>query len=109
MDLVVEVYTLTSLYPREELFGLTAHSRKTAISIPSNIAEGKRRGTDLQLLNFLRISFASGAELETQIEIAKRLSYANLNAYLKVEILLDEVMRMLNVLITNVHVGQAGV
>lgn len=71
--------------------------RKAAISIPSNIAEGRRRSTKKDYRQFLFNAFGSGAELETQIEISKRL-FRNID-YLKVESLLNEVMKMLNVII----------
>jgi len=96
MDLVVAVYSLTEQFPKSEAYGLTAQMRRCAISIPSNIAEGRRRGSRKDYRQFLIVAYASGAELETQIEIAKRLSFgANLD-YRKVGSLLDEVMRMLN-------------
>ena len=104
IDLVVEVYKLTAIYPPEEKYGLVSQSRRCTVSIPSNIAEGKRRGTKAQFIHFLTISFGSGAELETQIIIAKKLEYAELKDYIKVDLLLDEVMRMLNTLI-NKSVG----
>ncbi|MEK7618471.1 MAG: four helix bundle protein [Patescibacteria group bacterium] len=75
MELVVEVYKLTSGYPSSEMYGLTSQSRRCSVSIPSNIAEGKRRETDKEFRRFLLISYGSGAELETQIEIARRLSF----------------------------------
>lgn len=101
MDLVVAVYELTELYPRSELFSLTSQSRRSAISIPSNIAEGRRRGTRKDYRQFLIIAYGSGAELETQMEIAKRLPFGkNLN-FSKADSLLDEVMRMLNRIINN--------
>lgn len=96
MDLVVSVYKLTEGYPKTELFGLIQHTRKTAVSIPSNIAEGKRRLTKKDYCHFLIISYASGSELETQIEIAKRLPFGKTLNFSKVDNLLDEVMRMLN-------------
>lgn len=99
MELVVSVYELTENYPNEERYGLTSHTRKTAISIPSNIAEGRFRSTRKDFMQFLRIAYASGAELETQIEIAKRLSKTKHLEYGKVDSLLDEVMKMLNVMI----------
>jgi len=97
MDLVIEVYQLTECYPPSELYGLISQSRRSAISIPSNIAEGRRRGSRKDYRQFLIITFGSGAELETQIEIAKRLPFVGkkLN-FQKLDGLLDEVMRMLN-------------
>lgn len=101
MELVVAIYELTEAFPKEEIYGLTAQIRRATISIPSNIAEGRYRGTKKDYTQFLRIAYASGAELETQVEIAKRLTKtANLN-FKKVDSLLDEVMRMLNVIIRN--------
>ena len=96
MDLVMAVYELTEQYPNDEKYGLVFDTRKTARSIPYNIAEGRRRSTRRDYWHFLVISYASGGELETQIEIAKRLPWgANLN-FNKVDNLLLEVMKMLN-------------
>jgi four helix bundle protein len=96
MDLVVAVYKLTEGFPKEELYGLTSQVRRCAVSIPSNIAEGRQRKSTKEFSQFVSIAYGSGAELETQIEIAKRLYFANNIDYSKVDVLLDEVMRMLN-------------
>ena len=101
MDLVVEIYKLTNLFPKSELYGLTSQVRRSAISIPSNIAEGRFRGTIKDYLNFLRIAYSSGAELETQIEISKRLKYGV--DFLAVDKLLEEIMKILNVIIGKMH------
>lgn len=101
MDLVVSIYELTEFYPKSELFSLTSQSRRSAISIPSNIAEGRRRGTRKDYRQFLIMAYGSGAELETQIEIAKRLPFGNNLDFSKPESLLDEIMRMLNKIINN--------
>lgn len=71
-----------------------------AVSIPSNIAEGKLRGSLKEFTHFLRIAFGSGGELETQIEIAKRLPKTAKLDFIPVEALLDEIMRMLNGMIS---------
>jgi len=99
MNLVDAVYDLTEQFPKEHLYGLTAHTQKTSISIPSNIAEGRRRGSDKEFRHFLTYAYASGAELETQIEIAKRRPFAQKIDFSKVDTLLDEVMRMLNTML----------
>ena len=96
MKLVVAVYGLTELYPKSELYGLTSQTRRSAISIPSNIAEGRRRRSRKEYNQFLLIAYSSGAELETQIEIAKRLSFGSGLDFTEVDSLLGEVMRMLN-------------
>jgi four helix bundle protein len=74
MDLAVLVYTSTEKLPRAELFGLTAQIRRAAVSIPSNIAEGKAKGGQ-SYPNHVRIALGSEAELQTQIELARRLEY----------------------------------
>jgi four helix bundle protein len=99
MDLVIEIYRLSEQFPKTELYGLSAQMRRAAVSIPSNIAEGQRRGTRNDYRNFLRIAYGSGAELETQLEIAKRLSFVNDAMYEAANRLMDEVLRMLYVMI----------
>ena len=99
VELVIAVYELTEKFPREELFGLTSQMRRAAVSIPSNIAEGKLRKNKKECRQFFQIAFGSGGELETQIEISKRLlKTKNLN-YNKVDSELEEVMKMLNTFI----------
>ena len=98
IELTIEVYRLTSLYPKSELFGLTAQSRRAAIGIPSNISEGYSRKSRLDYAHFINIAFASGAELETQLIIAKKLKLTDQKEFEKAEHLLQEVMSMLNVL-----------
>ncbi|OGG40829.1 hypothetical protein A2118_01520 [Candidatus Kaiserbacteria bacterium GWA2_50_9] len=100
IELAKRTYILTQQFPPEERFGLASQMQRAAVSIPSNIAEGKLRGSSKEFTHFLRIAFGSGGELETQIEIAKHLpKTAKLN-FVPVETLLDEIMRMLNVMIS---------
>lgn len=101
MELVVEVYKLTIDFPKDELYGLISQMKRCAISIPSNIAEGRRRGSKKDYRQFLIIAYGSGAELETQIEIAKRLPFSKNLDCNKTSQLLNEVMRMLNKMILN--------
>lgn len=96
IELVIEVYKLTEKFPKEELYGLTSQMRRCAVSVPSNIAEGRMRGTRKDFRQFVIIAFSSGAELETQLVISKRLSYGQAEDYNKVDSLLLEVMKMLN-------------
>ncbi len=96
MDLAVFVYFLTEKYPKHEIYGLTSQTRRCAVSIPSNIAEGKLRGTRKDFRQFLIVAFASGGELETQLEIAKRLKYLNDSDYQKATDQLTLIMKMLN-------------
>lgn len=96
MELVVATYELTEKFPKTEQYGLISQMRRCAVSIPSNIAEGRRRGTKKGYRQFLLIAYGSGAELETQIEISKRLPFGKNLDYSKLDSLLDEIMRMLN-------------
>lgn len=73
MELGEEVYRATSRLPEEEKFGLKSQMRRCAVSIPSNIAEGKKRGSIGDYVQFLRVADGSAAELETQILVAQRL------------------------------------
>lgn len=74
-ELAVSLYRLTARLPKEELYGLTSQIRRAAVSVVSNIAEGKGRASDRDLLRFLGNAKGSLFELETQIELAERLSY----------------------------------
>ena len=73
--LVEEVYTVSRSFPKEEMYGLKSQLRRSAVSIPSNIAEGFARLHNREYRNFLYISLGSCAELTTQIIIASRLRY----------------------------------
>ncbi len=75
MDLVMIIYEITKDFPNNESFGLISQLRRSAVSIPSNIAEGCARGSDKQIYHFVNIALGSLAELETQLEISKRLGY----------------------------------
>ncbi|MFA7244602.1 MAG: four helix bundle protein [Candidatus Magasanikbacteria bacterium] len=99
MDLVLLIYQITKNFPKEELFGLVSQMRRAVVSIPSNIAEGKTRGSRKDYRHFLLNSFASGSELETQLLISKRLDYFNMQDFEKINFDLTEVMKMLNTLI----------
>lgn len=98
-ELSLLVYKITKGFPKEELYALTSQIRRAVISIPSNIAEGYCRQRKLEYIQFLQIAFASGAEAETQLLIAKELGYMTYAEYLKTNNLLEEVLKMLNVLI----------
>jgi four helix bundle protein len=99
IQLVVLIYDITSQYPKAEMFGLVSQSRRCAVSVPSNIAEGSMRGSRKDFRQFLIIAKASGAELETQIEIAKRLKFLSEEKFVSVDSLLLEIMKMLNSMI----------
>jgi len=75
MALTTKIYFSTNNFPKEEIFGLTSQIRRSSVSIPSNIAEGFGRETDKDFLRFLNISLGSLFEMQTQLEIAKNISY----------------------------------
>ena len=75
VELVVDIYKITSGFPTEEKYGLISQMRRSAISIPSNIAEGAGRNTDKDFCNFLSYSHASSYELETQVIVAEKLEF----------------------------------
>ena len=77
MTLVTNIYQITNSFPREEAFGLTAQIRRSAVSVPSNIAEGYGRSSDSDLARFLNITAGSLYELQTQLEIARNIKYIN--------------------------------
>lgn len=97
VDLVEMIYKLTTEFPKEEVYGLTSQMRRAAVSIPSNIAEGSKRGTKKDYSQFLRMANGSAAELETQLIISKR--FFKKADFKEVDELLLEVQKMLTVLI----------
>lgn len=87
-NLCLLVYRITKEFPSDEKFGLINQIRRCSVSVPSNIAEGCGRNTDLQLIHYLNIAMGSLSELETQLLISKDLGYIN---KLNSEVLLNEV------------------
>ena len=79
MKLVATVYRETTTYPKDELYGLVVQSRRAAVSIPSNIAEGAGRNSTGELIQFLGIASGSLAELETELELGVMLNYLPVN------------------------------
>jgi four helix bundle protein len=96
MDLVVLIYQRTSTFPNDEKYGLISQMRRSAISIPSNIAEGSRRNTPRDYAHFVAIAYGSGAELETQLELARRLEMLTEKEFEESSSKLTDVMKMLN-------------
>ena len=77
MDLVVQVYRLTATFPKHEVYGLTSQMQRAAVSIPSSIAEGHTREHHKEYLQHIAVAQGSLAELQTQLEIARRLDYVS--------------------------------
>ncbi len=103
MELVTETYDVTEEFPKEEVYGLVSQMRRAAVSIPSNIAEGRYRGTKNEFIQFLRIALGSTGELETQVEIAKMLPKTKKLDFKRSECLLSETGRMLRSMIRKLN------
>ena len=102
IDLVCEIYKLTKFLPKEEAYGLCNQMQRAAVSIASNIAEGKARNYEKEFAKFLSISKGSAAELETQLHICVCLNYVTEEQAKKATDLIEEVFKMLNSLISTV-------
>jgi len=101
MELVREIYILTAHYTREEMFGLTSQTKRAAISIPSNIAEGIGRNYKKDTIQFLHIARGSCYELETQIHIALMVKIINEEQFNSIITLIERVMQLVNGLINS--------
>lgn len=99
MQLTELTYVAVKKLPKEELYALSSQMRRAVVSIPSNIAEGAGRNTDKDLRHFMTIARGSATELETQLMICEMLRYLSIDDVKPIMILLDEVRRMLSVLI----------
>lgn len=100
IDFVLSIYLMTRYLPKEELFGLVSQMRRSAVSVPSNIAEGYARGTDKEKIHFLRISSGSMSELETQLTLCLKLGYISQEEYNATSEKLVSVWKQLNALIS---------
>lgn len=102
IELVEQIYKLTSLLPQSETFSLISQMQRAAVSIPSNVAEGSKRNHTAEFIQFLSIANGSAAELETQLELTKRL-YPQLTQQVNESLkLLEEILKMLYALINNI-------
>jgi four helix bundle protein len=100
------IYQMTNSFPREEMFGLTSQIRRAASSIPTNIAEGCGRSTDLDFARFLQISFGSACEVEYHLILARDLEYITPAAFHDSSITLVEIKKMLSALIARVRIAK---
>ena len=99
MNLAVGIYGTTDNFPKEELYGLTNQMRRAAVSIPSNVAEGAARQTKKVFINYLHMSQGSLSELDTQLELAKRLGYLDATRWQSLDGEMQRVDKMLSGLI----------
>ena len=103
MRLVIRVYDATQDFPKHELYGLVNQMRRAAVSIPSNIAEGKGRLTDRDRAHFFSQARGSLLELETQILIAQELTFIGESDSRRLLEMSAEVGRMLNALMCSIR------
>ena len=95
MDLAVTIYDLSRGFPQNESYGITSQLRRSSVSIPSNIAEGQGRTSTREFAQFLSIARGSNCEVQTQLEIARRLKFGDSVLIDKAESLSHEVGKML--------------
>ena len=96
IQLSVAIYRLTQGFPREEVYGMTSQMRRSAVSVPSNIAEGHGRLSTGEYRQFLGIARGSNFELQTQLEIARALEFGNSKLLDEAEGLSHEVGKMIH-------------
>lgn len=102
IEVVENIYELTNIFPKDEVYVLTSQMRKAAISIPSNIAEGFARHHSREYVQFLYIAFGSCIELETHLEIAKKLNYGKINKNAEIFEKVNHLERMIMSLIKKI-------
>lgn len=96
ISLTTTYYKVSKDFPKEEIFGLTSQSRRSLLSISSNIAEGAARETDKQFVQFLSIALASSFEFETQLIISNNLNYISDEGF---DIIFNDLKHIQNMLI----------
>ena len=99
MDLVIDVYRETENFPSQEIYGLTNQIRRAAVSIPSNIAEGAARQTKKEFGNYLHMAQGSLSELDTQLELARRLGYLDPDNWKVIDQRMERIDKMITGLI----------
>ncbi len=102
-DLTVELYSATRTFPREELFGLTSQIRRSAASVPANIAEGCGRNSGADFGRHLQIAFGSASECEYHLLLSRDVDLLDNEKHLALEEKVTEVKRMLTALMTKVR------
>lgn len=95
MNLVTEIYPITNAFPTNERFGLTSQMQRSAISIPSNIAEGSAKSSNKDFSRFLEMSIGSSFELETQIILATNLKYLDSENSTTIQNKISEIQKMI--------------
>ncbi|WP_416207896.1 four helix bundle protein [Chryseobacterium sp. YIM B08800] len=97
--LVTDIYNQTASFPKEEMYGLVSQLRRSAVSIPSNIAEGAARQSNKEYIQFLYVALGSLMELDTQLIIAKNINFISEESLIELQLKMEEIGKMLNGLI----------
>ena len=100
IELVTEIYQITKDFPKEEIYGLTSQIKRSAVSVPSNIAEGAARQSNKEYIQFLYIALGSLMELDTQLVIAKNINFVDEEMLSNIDDKIETIGKMLNGLIT---------
>lgn len=95
MDLVTEIYQLTNTFPSNERFGLISQMQRSAVSIPTNIAEGSAKSSNKDFARFLEMSIGSSLELETELTIALNLKYIDSMVFESIQNKIIELQKMI--------------
>lgn len=103
VELATSIYQLTQHYPKHEKYGIVSQMRRSAVSISSNIAEGAGRSYSKEFSRFLRISYGSACELETQLLISRNLNFITEDKYLAIFERIDEILKMIYVFEKNLN------
>ena len=96
MGIVTEIYQITNTFPSHERFGLISQMQRSAVSIPSNIAEGSAKNSNKDFASFLEISIGSSYELETQLIVSFNLKYIETAVYEDLSFKISEIQKMIN-------------
>ena len=96
MDLVVDCYHITDIFPKKEMYGLGSQLQRAAVSVPANIAEGQGRQYSKEFLQYIAVAYGSLAEVETHIQIARRLNYIDETKEMQLLEKAGRIGRMLN-------------
>jgi len=107
VDLVAEIYKLTHILPPEERYNLSSQMQRAVVSVPANIAEGAARKSKKEFAQFLHISQGSLSELDTHLEVAKRLEYLSEDKIHSSDVLMERIDKMLTGLIKSNNSPQA--
>lgn len=107
IEIVKITYNLVKQFPAEEKFGMVSQITRSAVSIPANIAEGSSRNSDKDDARFLQLSLGSAFEVQTYLVIAKEMNWTKLEEIEKLELLLEEEIKMIHKFINTLKMANS--